>query len=911
MASLLYQFSKSSSGLQTLFKLHLRTEQQASKSTIYQKSFNKREIKSLITDFKKRAQHALFFTSIRKIRASYPAGTHDQETWVVEKTTEDLPDFSGVVGIQHSSQPNVVQWSVLFKTVPFLDIPPKFHQHLSVHKIQAVSIGIAGALDTKPLHHRPFFGLPLLDTISLPIHLHCTFILSDNRRSIRYDEKGEGNVESQFNKWLLTEKVPSFYLQFLAGWDQARPMNECPWWPKGTEQDTLSQAVAQAIWTTLPTSNEVVCDTYSGDRIAPSKAHFLQPPCPEGLLLALCPEGLTIIPPGFSHQSSLPLRNIDSNCLITILQHNVSSIISMYEEGRITVDDVVDVTRILKPSSLFDSLGLPLLPLADGTLAPLSANHTTFYPHPQKPKNPFPLHHFLDPRITKQEDRNIYTPLQVRHLDNTAISRLIVTKIPEQDTFSSSPALESWLKELWEFLDTTYTPIEDPAFQQLPLISTYSRPEAPIRVSFQKLARSDVLFIDRLTDVPLDACVSLGMKLIRASDCSRRLCDAIRSRSSRGQSFELRRAVISFFADLPYGQIPQRFQRLDDKHHSEFSQWFRSLFSNNSRLLPAERAIIEQIPVWEVVQVGLPTAKFVPASTAFVIPEGVDPDVVKTWTKESTAYVPADHVLSLIREPITLQTFYTDHLSFPPAMVTVTRAYKSLLEKVLHSSMIPQPSILVPNANGRMTPSNELYRSSNTTFASGFASQNRMFLHPNLRDLEPHLCRWGMINTITTQSFIACASAIHQDVSRPDVLTRALIVFGTYSTEMPRKLLGDRDSQNALRNLRFIPRRAGSTRYGSVPTDLYHNLPDIVSPSEILDSRFVSVAWTQRAICLEEPSPELLSVNNAAWQPTVTEVVRTLFFVTPFTSHIQFSDQPPLPPFHQDRAQSTTQPRAD
>ena len=67
-------------------------------------------------------------------------------------------------------------------------------------------------------------------------------------------------------------------------------------------------------------------------------------------------------------------------------------------------------------------------------------------------------------------------------------------------------------------------------------------------------------------------------------------------------------------------------------------------------------------------------------------------------------------------------------------------------------------------------------------------------------------------------------------------------------------------------------------------------LPEIVSPSEILDSRFVSMARTQRAICLEEPSPELLSINNSACQPTATEVVRTPFFVTPFTSHVPLSN---------------------
>ena len=862
----------------------------------------------MITDFKRRAQHALFFISIKRIRASHPGQRH-QESWVVEKSTEDLPGFGGVVNIHYhnSLQSELQRWSVLLKTIPLQDTPSHFHECLSTHKIQAISIGIAGALGTPPPHHRPFFNLPLLDTISLPIHLHCTFILSDDRRSIRYDEKGTGNLESQFNKWLLTEKVPSLYLQFLAGWGKTHQMKKCPWWPRGTQTDILSRTVVKAIDTILPSSGELVCDTYSGHRIAPSRAHFLQPSCPEGLLLALLPEDLATIPPGFP---SSPLQNVDNAYLTTILQHKAVSIISMYKEGRITVVDVVDVARFLKLSSLSDSLGLPLLPLADGTLTSLSAEHTTFYCPPRQCKTPwlpFPPNHFLDPEAAME--RTIYDALQVRDLkDSEAISKLVMAKIPKQDTFLSCSDLERWFEDLWELLDFIQAAIEDSAFQQLPLIPTYSS-ENPTRISLQGLAGSEVLFIDHFTDIPLDACIGLGMKLIRASDCTGGLNEVIRRRKE--QHFGIHRTIIDFFIGLPSGQIPHCFRGLSHSLHSEFSQWFRRRLSSDYRSLPATvKVTIQDLPLWETVQVGLTPASFVSANAALMIPGGVGPDVVQTWTTESTAYVLADDLLSLMKEPVTLPTFYTNHLSFPSIMSPVTSAYRSLLRGVLDSPY-PQPSIRVPNARGRMSPSSELYLSSNTTFADAFATQDRMFLHPDLRDLEQQLCRWGLINTVTAQSFEACASAIHQDTGKPGIEARALTVFRTYNTEMPPKLLGDHGSQNALQNLRFIPRRVGSTRYGSIPTDRYHGLLNIVSPSEILDPKFVSVAWTQRATCLEEPSSSLLLVNNSAWEPTTTEVVRVLFFIPPLTTHSPISDQPPSRPFHQDRTRSAVQLRAD
>jgi len=875
----------------------LRTEQQATQSTIYRKQFNTGEIKGLITDFKRRAQHALFFIPIKSIKASYPSHhSQRQKSWVVERSTEyhPDPDFSGIMGIcYHNSslQPKLGEWSVLFKTIPLQDIPSDFHDCLSIHKIHTISIGIAGALSPpphpQPPHsYRPFFGLPLLDTISLPIHLHCTFILSDDRRSIRYDEKGRGNVESRFNKWLLTEKVPLVYLQFLAGWNHTHPMGECPWWPRKIGTDTISNTVIMGMETIFPTSDQLVCDTYHGPRIAPSRAHFLQPFCPSGLLRMLCPDDLAIIPPGFSSPplQNAPLQNVDSDYLTKILRQKAAQIISMYKEGRITVDNVVSVARFIKLSSFPDSLGLPLLPLADGTLATLSTGHTTLYCPPRQhetPWLPFPPHHFLDPKAAEEHD--IYNLLQVQKLDNTAISRLIASQIPEEDTFSPSPSQELWFEELWDLLDTTpEVEIGDPVFKRLPLIPTYN-PGTPTRISFQKLTGSEVLFIvKRHRDMPLDACVTLGMRVIKAEDCRRKLEEAIESHKTWPS--EIHHAVVNFFTDLPLGQIPHHFQRLDRELHSGFSRWLRDQLSYP--FLKDAKTIIQHLPLWETVQVGFRPTRFVSANEVVVIPEGISPDAV-TWARGTSEFTPTNYLLSLLKKPDTPPAFYANRLSFPSVMNPPTPAYKTLLEAVLDSSDRGH-SILVPNASGRMVSPKELYLSSNTTFTNAFASRNGAFLHPNLRDLEQRLCDWGLISEITTRSFKACAEAIHQDFRRASIRARALVIFRTYNTQMPPKLLGDSSSQAALQNLRFIPRSLGSTRYGSIQTDRFHALPNIVSPSEILSPDFVRVAWTQRATCLEEPSAALLLVNNLVWKPETSEVVCSSLFIPLLTSQSPF-----------------------
>ena len=664
----------------------------------------------------------------------------------------------------------------------------------------------------------------------------------------------------------------------------------------------------------LPTSNELVCDTYSGSRIAPSKAHFLQQSC-KGLLKALLPEDLAAIPPGFSKLSSPSLQTVDCNYLTKILQGNATSIISMYKEGRITVGDMVDVAGFLKLSSPLDALGLPLLPLADGTLTLLSEGHTTYYCPPREHKSPwlpFPPHHFLDLKATKEH--TIYDSLQVCKLDTTAISGLIKAKVPEQDTFSSSPELELWFNGLWELLSTTTDiTVEGSTFQQLPLIPTYS-PETPIRISFQRLSRSDVLFVEHDTGFPLDACVALGMRLIQAKGCGEKLRGIIKLHKGE-QPMGIHYPVIKFFMDLPLHEIPNHFRRLSHNLHLGFSQWFRGQLGNSYHHLPnAEKAIVRQLPLWERVQGGGAPLKLVSADEAVVIPECVDSDVVQRWATISKTYIRADHPLPLIKEPDTLLKFYNDQLTFPSIMNTMTPTYRSLLSKVLGSSR-PSTSvskILVPNANGRMVFSDDLYLSTHATFAAAFASRGKTFLHPGLRNLEQELSNWGLISTLTASSFKACATAIDEDIHCDDIRARALTVFRTYNTEMPPELMRDRYFRSALRNLNFIPRRVGLVRYGSIPTDRYHSLPNIVSPSKIVDPKFFSVAWTQRATCLEEPSSELQSVNNldSLWEPTAREVVSLTFLF--FTRHsFTILDQTPPHSFYKHCTYSTAQPRVD
>ncbi len=76
-------------------------------------------------------------------------------------------------------------------------------------------------------------------TSTLPCHLTASFILTPDRRHIRFDDYD--NLESQYNRWILSTVAPPLYLTLLENLLVLVGRNDI-WWPgNATQQDSVTR----------------------------------------------------------------------------------------------------------------------------------------------------------------------------------------------------------------------------------------------------------------------------------------------------------------------------------------------------------------------------------------------------------------------------------------------------------------------------------------------------------------------------------------------------------------------------------------------------------------------------------------------------------------------------------------------
>jgi sacsin len=189
-------------------------------------------------------------------------------------------------------------------------------------------------------------------------------------------------------------------------------------------------------------------------------------------------------------------------------------------------------------------------------------------------------------------------------------------------------------------------------------------------------------------------------------------------------------------------------------------------------------------------------------------------------------------------------------------------------------------TIPVPNGNLRLRPVNGLYDNSVELFAMALQSfEQSLFLHPDLQHMQAPLRAKGLHFNVDWESFLLCATTVDQDLTarylpEPDILARAEVVYRFYSSNLPGIVMTNAIRWRQLNGLRFIPRRQNRSPSSSFPTDPYcEPLPGIVSPSQILRGKYEQIAWTQRALCEEEPTGLLGTLNPSFGVPTAAEVV--------------------------------------
>lgn len=118
---------------------------------------------------------------------------------------------------------------------------------------------------------RLFATLPLPISVSMPVHIHGTFIPSNDRRVIRFDAadaQGQRPLDCQYNDHLFRTFVPALYLRMLELVATSYKAQLLQSWPRIEPSDPISRVIVEALYQQFLTTSYQVLRTVTGTPIA-------------------------------------------------------------------------------------------------------------------------------------------------------------------------------------------------------------------------------------------------------------------------------------------------------------------------------------------------------------------------------------------------------------------------------------------------------------------------------------------------------------------------------------------------------------------------------------------------------------------------------------------------------------------
>jgi hypothetical protein len=883
----------------------LRTVDQVSRSELAPKYRSSADMERLsTTTFHRLAELASFFTPLTDIKGyKRDALGSLQELWSFSSARQPMHQSDQIkvqqLKIQHSSlisshEPQ--EWMVATRSV---DLPSQFEDLIGKHRLSStLTLGLAANLRSRPSTSRrderlAFSAMPLPIILSVPVHVNAPFILADDRQSIRFDDSGLENRESKFNRWLLRDALPALYYHLLSQLPSKTKVFD--WWPQ-TSKDPIASAITDGFYSEshlLSEGSLPICIDLKNQPISPTSAVFLSssskdtPP----LLLQLFqtvlrPPGIVVVPVPDVQKRVLKARIkiLDPDRARTLLlAHTHALHVAFRDPGpsRMTVAHVESlITFLANPSRL---KGLPLLPLADGTLASFDGRITRYIAKAgiMDPWPFLPADRFAHPGISACLRRHYqsFQELKLSLLTGEAMARLVRERIPESPSKELSEADAEWARTAWSMarLLPEFAEGEHEAnLSQIPLVPTA---QGRMHVSLAScIAPDSNILIEPASAeshlVPI--MLRLGAICIKVDGFSPELQNQLGSKRFSVET------VLSYLQSKGPAALQIGFSSLPGSGHLEFAHWVeRELkFKKHLRTLK-----MDAVPVWRAYQGGCSDAPVLKALTQLdVLPPQVPVGVVRRFLNASQFFVEHSSVIVQLGKNAMTWATLIQGLIFPPRIRDdgVMREFKALME-IAHSQFkIPSLSPpRLPNAEGELIQAsvNSLFVRSQPVFAAAFASEPSRFLHPQLEHIRMHLQQFGVHSQVTFSNFKVCAEAIAQDRA-PDRAERARIVFEHYSSTLPffRDPLGERASWRQLDRVPFIPvdpQRRDQVTWSEEYAEAVE-LGKLCAPIEMLRSDMEAIAWTQRYRFLFEPDDQLFRADPTLGVPTAVDVVYVL-----------------------------------
>jgi len=236
----------------TIFRFPLRTAASSSQLHDASQFLDGASVRQrLVTYFEEARISLLFLKNVREI--SYRIQHSNQTQWSVSQNSTDMSDnivnaIRTTITSVSFNAPNCkfsasYQWRIANSEVdtPTPSLPTSSHSRV----FKKVECGVAALINTElgdnssraelakcpTIIPKIFSALPLPLDSKLPVHIHATFSLSGDRRSLVIGEDGS-ETHAAWNNHLLQESLPELYLELLEDLTESHPNQVLNFWPR-------------------------------------------------------------------------------------------------------------------------------------------------------------------------------------------------------------------------------------------------------------------------------------------------------------------------------------------------------------------------------------------------------------------------------------------------------------------------------------------------------------------------------------------------------------------------------------------------------------------------------------------------------------------------------------------------------
>ena len=415
----------------TLFRFPLRTGAQAAVSRLSKQAHSVDNMRAMLRGFAREACDCmLFLKAVQRIEVYEHSPGATEPTRLFVTTVQCTPEgrvernaFTRLTAAAASTSSSTTQatsvYTAQFRTEsePGSDISCDvsvtylFSQALGGGRSQAVAqagqqrygmrllpwASVAARVDGPALDAalgKAFCFLPLPVHTGLPVHVNAFFELSSNRRDIWYgdDMAGGGALRSEWNSVLLTDVVAPAYARLLAEAPRLRsvPSDVYGLWPPSQPVEPWGACV-RAVYAALPPLRVLHTRMSGGQWISPREALLPDRDVQASLLLqeACALENVPLaaaLPPTCSslltaHAGDGAIRTVTPEHLRAALRAPGPHPASQRRDMALAclawlLSDLADLTS---PATAASLNGVPLLPLADGTVTAFDATGKRVY----------------------------------------------------------------------------------------------------------------------------------------------------------------------------------------------------------------------------------------------------------------------------------------------------------------------------------------------------------------------------------------------------------------------------------------------------------------------------------------------------------------------------------------------------